>query len=237
MRGPVLWLAILVMAGLTVAVLAPRFLSAKISWNDWAAMATLRNLAYCQAQIQVAGRIDCDGDGVGEFATFAEMTGGCGVRLDAEGCKRGNPISPAVLSPSLRIGDEGALVVKSGYCFRIVLPARGGGPTREGKPGMPLLAPVDADAAEKHWCAYAWPEEDWGELKGESLLHNRVFYVDEGGAVWQTLNQDRRYASRDRGPSWDAAMPEDGWGTAWASPPPGAVEVRGRDGNLWRKTR
>lgn len=108
-------------------------------------------------------------------------------------------------------------------------------PPRVIHPGTGFSGPVDADGAERSWCAYAWPVQAYGELKGSARFHNRVFFADASGGVWQTFNQDCRYRGEDHAPSWDAAMPEDGWGVAWASPPAGVEEYRGRDGNLWKR--
>ncbi len=92
--------------------------------------------------------------------------------------------------------------------------------------GSPFAGPVETDAAEKTWCAYAWPV-----ATGNS--GRRVFFVDQGGDVWQTSNADSRYSGSLAPPEWDAAMPEGGRG--WA-PAPDAAECRGRDGNLWKRT-
>jgi len=59
--------------------------------------------------------------------------------------------------------------------------------------------------------------------------------VDQQGDVWQTPNADGRYSGTIAGPAWDAAMPADGR-PGW-TPAPGAREYRGRDGNLWERTR
>jgi len=225
-----------VLLAIVAAILIPNLISAKISWNDWAALATLRNLASVQGSFKDRKCVDVDGDGEGEFGTFAEMTGAAGVRLDGRGAKRGGAIAPPTLSAALSNVMEGGLVSKSGYLFRILLPGHGGLPVREELPGQPASAEVDADGAERQWCAFAWPVQNFGELNGEHRFHNRVFFVTENGIVWQTLNQDRRYWGTEHGPSWDAAMPEDGWGVAWAPPPTGVTEYRGRDGSVWTRT-
>lgn len=226
---------VLVLLLVVAAVLVPNFIGAKISWNDTSARASLRNLASVQAEFRASGLIDLDGDRVGEFGTLGELTGSAGIRRDPGGNARGPVVNPPVLSPSLASISASGIARRSDYCFRIVLPGRNGEPVREGPPGGPFSGAVDTDGAEARWCAYAWPATDYGELKGESRNHHRVFFVNEAGEVFQSWNRDRRYSSPDGGPSWDAAMPEDGWGVAWASPPKGVEEYRGRDGNLWRR--
>lgn len=225
----------LLAVGAVAAIAIPHFLAAKIYWNDWAANATLRNLVSVQTAFRDGKRVDVDGDGIGEFGTFGEMTG-AGVRLDDRGGRRGAPLSPTLLSAALSTVDGGGRARKSGYFFRILLPGHGGIPVREGTPGAPLSGPLDSEEAEVRWCAYAWPVQDFGELKGDHRFHHRVSFVDANGGIWQTLNQDRRYFGTEHGPSWDAAMPEDGWGVAWASPPAEVEEYRGRDGNVWKRT-
>ena len=61
----------------------------------------MRNLGNCQAQFQAAGHVDLDGDGVGEFGTFGELTAADGLRAGPSGETRGAPLSPPILSPAL----------------------------------------------------------------------------------------------------------------------------------------
>lgn len=196
--------------------------------NGTAAIATLRNLTYCQAQFQAAHLADLDGDGIGEFGTLGEMTTAAGIRADAAATTRGAPVNPALLSPALAAVDENGIVTKSGHAFRIFLPGPKGKAIHEGMaaPAAPFSGPLDPDAAETTWCAYAWPVS-----AGNS--GQRVFFVDQGGDVWQTSNADSRYSGFLAAPEWDAAMPAGGKG--WA-PTPQGTEHRGRDGNLWKRT-
>lgn len=129
------WFLVLGIAGpILGAVVLPNLMQPTCrGGNRTAAVATLRNLASVQAQMRTAGRVDLDGDGLPEYGTFGEMTGAAGVRTDAEGRSRGAAISPPLLSPALAWVDENGIVTKSGYAFRIFLPARGGGEAREGR--------------------------------------------------------------------------------------------------------
>lgn len=220
--------------GIAAAIAIPNLMRAKVQWYDTAAIAALRNLASCQANFMTWCHVDLDGDRNGEFGTIGEMTAVSGVRRDAEGRERGPRIAVPILSPAFKgVGPEG-IAFRLGYCFRVLLPARGGGATREGSPDQPLLAPVDVDAAEKRWCAYAWPNGKWGTVEDRARDHCGAFYIDECGDVWTTPNKDLRYSGPDGGPAWDAAMPPYGWGRDWTSP--NAVEYLGRDGNVWRIT-
>jgi hypothetical protein len=217
------------------AAMTPWLFDAKVHWFDTSAKASLRNLASVQEEFRRSGRVDVDGDGVGEYGTFGELTGERGVRIDPEARRQGAKVSPPVLSPALSNVDPAGIVCKSGYAFRILLPGRGGGPVRESGPGAAFTGEVDSDAAERRWSAYAWPIWKSENLRGESRRHYGAFFVDESGDLWLTWNEDRRYCGLNGGPSWDAAMPEDGWGTEWTSPPKGVEEYRGRDGNTWRR--
>ncbi|MCK6479066.1 MAG: prepilin-type N-terminal cleavage/methylation domain-containing protein, partial [Planctomycetes bacterium] len=56
---------VIAIIAIIAAIAIPNLLAAKLSSNETAALATLRNLASCQAQIQTSGKIDCDSDGIG----------------------------------------------------------------------------------------------------------------------------------------------------------------------------
>lgn len=77
--------------------------------------------------------MDLDGDGVGEFGTFGEMTAAAGLRAGPSGETRRAPLSSPVLSPALANVDGQGIVTKSGYAFRIFLPGKEGEPVREGR--------------------------------------------------------------------------------------------------------
>ena len=131
--------------GTAAAILGPNLSKSKCCGNETAAIATLRNLASVQSQVQDQVRIDVDGDGVGEYGTLGEMTGTDGVRTNADGTSRGDCIKPPVLSPALAGVTSHGLATKSGHAFRIFLPAARGGAVREeragrwtGGPGRPV---------------------------------------------------------------------------------------------------
>ena len=170
-------------------------------------------------------KIDVDGDGIGEYGTILELTGTAGVRTSPDGSDRGKPLSPAVLSPALANVNANGIVTKSGYCFRIYLPAKGGAAARERGPAGPLTAPVDADAAEVRWCAYAWPVSI-----GNS--GNRAFFVYESGDVYQCANDRAKYSGPSGGPAFDAAFApsgKPGWGKL-------VLGTAGRDREVWKVT-
>jgi type IV pilus assembly protein PilA len=62
------------------AIAIPKLLSARISANENAAIATLRSIAAGQQQFQASSAIATDADGGGEFAFFGELSGGTPMR-------------------------------------------------------------------------------------------------------------------------------------------------------------
>jgi prepilin-type N-terminal cleavage/methylation domain-containing protein len=95
------------------AIAVPNLLSARLSANEAAAIATLKNLSSAQAQVQAAGAIDANNNGAGEYGYFAELSGAVGVR-DATG----NPSATERISPPVLSGAfgnvNGSRVVRSG---------------------------------------------------------------------------------------------------------------------------
>lgn len=186
-----------------------------------AAIATLRNISSAQAQLQASSAIDVDGDGAGEYGTFAELSGGCTLR----GTTR--TLNPPVLSSSFRRVQRG-VVERAGYFFAIFLPdatGQGLAENHEGGAHLALFQAVAADRCEVGWCAYAWPVS--------SQMPGRVFFVNQAGDVLARENGtagETIYAGAD-GPSADCAfdastMPGSITGTVAHSTP-------ARDGGRW----
>src|SRR5262245_9340570 len=63
------------------SIAIPKLLSARISANENAAIATLRSIASAQAQLQSSCAIDTDADGGGEFGYFGELAGTATLRI------------------------------------------------------------------------------------------------------------------------------------------------------------
>lgn len=209
------------------SIAIPNLLSARLSANESAAIATLRNIVSAQSQIQSQGAIDTDIDGIGEHGWFAEMAGSINMR-DSTGPNAGPVLNPPVLSGSLSVVNANGFVNKSGYFFQIYLPdaagpgaglvenAGGGSPTGE-----------SADLCETTWTAYAWPA-------GFSNTGNRAFVVNQTGDVLQTNNLNGvggSYTSTTVTPTDDAAF-------AVAGVITGALSIANlpaasQDGNTW----
>jgi hypothetical protein len=189
--------------------------------SERAAIATLKNIASAQAQLQASCAIDVDGDGAGEYGTFAELSGGCTLRGSAK------TLNPPVLSSAFRRVQRGA-VERAGYFFAIYLPDSAGqglAENYEGGAHLALFQAVAADRCEVGWCAYAWPVS--------SQMPGRVFFVNQQGDVLARENGtvgETIYAGAD-GPNADCAfdastMPGSITGTVAHSTP-------ARDGGRW----
>ncbi len=182
------------------SIAIPKLMSARISANENAAIATLRSIASAQAQLESACAIDTDADGGGEYGYFGELAGGAPLRifnvatglpaLDANNM----PLDPAILPTGFQAtvlsGGE-AIVERAGYLFKMYLP---GPVVVQNIPGIAETGAngvggatagnfPDPDNCEILWACYAWPVE--AEATG-----NRAFFVNQEGDLLQTLNNE-----------------------------------------------
>ena len=207
------------------SIAIPKLLSARISANENAAIATLRSIASAQAQLQSSCAIDTDADGGGEFGWLGEMAGTAPLRIWDPGT--GGPgLDVGVLDPPILPTPFGNLmfdasgsecvVERAGYYFKVYLPGQTDQALRT-VPGLPETGPAsiggqdagatfpDSDNCEIFWCAYAWP------VSAEST-GNRVFFVNQEGDVLQTLNNEGNasvttpYSALESVPTFDAAF-------------------------------
>lgn len=184
------------------SIAIPNLLSARLSANETAAVATLRNLASAQAQVQASGVIDGDGDGTGEYGFFAELAGAKGPRTFTAGAQA---ISATMISPPVLSGAFGNVVAsnvsRSGYMFRIYLPDTTGVGLKEDATGGATanIANLKPDYCETTWCAYAWPINYGNSGK-------RAFFVNQQGDVLQTQNGTKNYNGTTTEPVADAAF-------------------------------
>ncbi|MCA8948632.1 MAG: hypothetical protein KDE27_03975 [Planctomycetes bacterium] len=204
--------------GLRVVVTNRAIRRAVASRNESAVIATLKNIASAQAQCQACGAIDADGDGKGEFGFFAELSGAAAVRGSDDA-----KINPPVLSRAFA-EVQGSAVERRGYLFCIFLPDRENAGLREAPGGGGAGVAVAPDAAERLWCAYAWPAAKHSGL--------RTFFVNQSGRVMACPNDDGDEGATHWGaagtPDWDAAFVQ-------ASGLDGAVATdrTGRNGQRW----
>ena len=204
---------VIAIIAIIAAIAIPNLLSARLNSNETAAIATLRNIISAQAQFQTTARADENNNGVGEYGTFAEMSGALGVR-------GGAVLNPPVLSTAFRAVNANGEVSRSGYLFAMWLPNNvGDGVAELGGGGAGV---VDPDISETTWCCYAWPT-NYGNTG------NRVFFVNQGGDI--VASEDNTYSGTGAGPSDEAAF--SGAGDTITGPV--ATGMTGRDGNFWKQ--
>jgi prepilin-type N-terminal cleavage/methylation domain-containing protein len=188
------------------SIAIPKLMSARLSANEAAAIATLRSISSSQAQIQSSAAIDTDGDGSGEYGYFAEMAGTVPLRvndgtgLPTAGAAGTDELNPSVLSSAFGNVDANGYVTRSGYFFQMYLPdATAGGATPgigEGPNGVIATMP-DGNNSEILWCCYAWPIDVEG-------TGNRCFFVNQEGDLLQTNNRGTTpYTSTTSVPAFD----------------------------------
>lgn len=181
-------LIVIAIIAIIASIAIPNLLSARVSANETAAIATLRNIASAQAQFQGRSHNDNDSDGEGEYGFFTELSGYTPPRVG--GVPLPSPINPPALSGVFQnvqadAGGEG-IVTKSGFVFKMWLPGVAGAPVPEaptdgaGGGGGPL-APPDDNLAEGVWVCYAWPAV-------KDSTGTRAFVVNQAGDVLATDN-------------------------------------------------
>jgi len=198
------------------AIAIPNLLSARLSANETAAIATLRNITSAQAQFQSTAKADRDLDGMGEYGCFGELTGMLDVRLAGNG-----PLNPPVMSSSFRRIDVNGEVDRSGYQFKILLPDNAGVGVCPDQIGNFLT--VSEDLAETNWVAYAWPGN--GGNSG-----NRSFMTNQSGDIVTT--DDDAYSGSAGGPAAHAAYIGGAGGSITGRTANGTT---GGDGNYWKR--
>jgi prepilin-type N-terminal cleavage/methylation domain-containing protein len=198
------------------SIAIPNLLSARLSANESAAIATLRNIISAQSQFQTQAAVDTDGDGIGEYGWFTEMAGNADLRVGAGGVP--GKLVPPVLSGALgTLQGDGTSINRSGYFFQMFLPDAGGAGVEEDAPTT-----ADPNTAESAWCCYAWPAD-------QHTTGNRSFVVNQTGDVLQTNEQVKQYDGLTTRPLYTAAFVAPGTDMRGAL----AVGGLGTDLNTW----
>ncbi len=184
-----------------IAVIAvPNLLSARLSANETAAIATLRNVHSAQMQFQGQGFNDNDSDGEGEYGFFGELSALVEPRVN--GGLAADVIQPPALSGSFQnLQDNGlgaGVITRTGYIYQLYLPGVGGDPVPEDPLGGPGGGVIDDDLAEVIWCCYAWPV-------AKDNTGTRVFVVNQAGDVLTSDNSVQDYSGPEGGPAGLAA--------------------------------
>ena len=202
------------------SIAIPKLMSARISANENAAIATLRSIASAQAQIQSASAVDTDADGGGEYAYFGELSGRAPLRI-YDPAVPGQNLGADVLDPAIlptafgEIQDDGndGVVERSGYYFKMFLPDAGAAPIA-GVPedntanvgGATAGTFPGADNCEILWCCYAWPVES-------GSTGNRAFFINQEGDLLQTQNTGANapvfYDGFNSIPAFDASLSDE----------------------------
>ena len=226
------------------AVAIPKLMSARISANENAAIATLRSVAAAQQQFQASCAIDTDADGGGEYAYFGELSGAFAMRVyddaadaPALGAAPDDLLDPPYLATAfgdiVNAGGEG-VIERQGYYFKIHLP----GPTAGGiTPGLsedPAGGAAGADMGanwgsancEILWCAYAWPVD--AEKTG-----NRSFFINQEGDILQFDNRDQTYEGLAAVPPFGAAYANTTANNMDESLGLAVMGFTANDGNVW----
>ena len=206
---------VIAIIAIIAAIAIPNLLAARLSANETAAVATLRNIISAQAQFQQGAKADTDNDGTGEYGGFYEMSAGGTGRLLA-----GTVLTPPVLSGAFRILNVNGEVSRSGYFFRMFLPNPAGAGVGEPTTGF-TGALVNADLSETTWCAYAWPVN-------YQQSGNRTFFTNQGGDLIAT--EKSTYSGTGAGPLPDAAFKVAG-GIIGSV----AIGTVGADGSTWKQ--
>ncbi len=180
---------VIAIIAIIAAIAIPNLLAARLSANETAAIATLRNIISAQAQFQQGGRADTDADGTGEYGGFVEMSGGGVGRMVTV-------LVPPVLSGGFRVLTVAGEVTRSGYMFKIWLPGAAGVGVPEPAAGYVAATGVDSDLGETTWCAYAHPVN-------YNQSGNRTFFTNQAGDVLGC--EVSTYSGPGAGPPADAA--------------------------------
>ncbi len=226
-------LIVIAILAIIAAISLPNLLSAKQNANEVAALALMRNLVSCQAQVAVVGRIDTDSDGKGEFGTFLELSGAVGVRkgfsagppATSDFSVKGAPMNPSVLSVLFGNISSVGYATKSGYAFMIFLPdaASPAGFVHETGPSTAagLSGNVGVDVSEAAWCAYAQPMQRGG-------TGTNRFFANQKGDILKSDNSNARCDG-----TATAIVPGSAFLGAGITSPV-AIGTRGGDGDVWK---
>jgi prepilin-type N-terminal cleavage/methylation domain-containing protein len=220
-------LIVVAIIAIVAAIALPNLIAARISSDESAAIATLKNIVSAEAVTKTTAIIDQDADGLGEYAWFAEMGGAVNVR-DSTGPNGGPILDPTTMSQSLGLVNANGVVRKSGFIFRVALPGPGGAPVVENAGGGSPTG-EDPDLCEGAWIVYTWPET-------YGMTGRRVFAVNDAGDVVQTdnLGGGGVYEGTANMPAPDAALENGSAGTIVGPFSLSGLPAPAVDGKTWK---
>ena len=215
------------------AIALPKRMSARISVNENAAVATLRSIAAAQQQLQASCAIDTDADGGGEYGYFGELSGAIPMRVydnatggPIAGTAGTDELTPAYLATPFGSIDANGFVERQGYLFRIFLPDANAAGVAEAANGGSGASFPDSANAEVMWCAYAWPVDC-------DKTGVRSFFISQEGDVVAFDNRDRSYTGSTGTPTWDAAFSTAGTPDMGSSIGLAVMGLTSGDGKTW----
>jgi hypothetical protein len=147
-----------------------------------AAVSKLREILFAEDSLRKLAAIDPDQDGIGSAGLLAELSGFAGLR-------GGRTLAPPLLEhcPAPIETPVGDAVELGGYLFMVCLPKQNGGFTAQAR------VPVDEEAAERRFLAYAWPSADKRGL-------NYAFFMDEHERILFAKSGHQRGSAHRLGP-------------------------------------
>lgn len=156
------------------------------------AVSFLREILFAQDAMRRLAPLDVDGDRIGSAGLLGDLTTRASSRATSS-----LPSPPLAPRYAPRVGTRsGPAVLESGYLFLVCLPRAGGGWTASPS------EPIDEEAAERLWIAYAWPSD-------AHLPHETAYFIDEHENILETLNRagaGLRLVGSPASPSCDDAL-------------------------------
>jgi len=165
-------------------------------WYELSAIGTLRTLSTSQNQFKNSCLKDRDGDGIGEYGFFTELSG---LTPIPKGTKPSISAQSAFLS---RIFGKSSLenhgiVKRNGYYFLIYLPGGKAPIAESGQEVKPLksLPPKkqtenEINAQENRWVAYAWPAAI--NKRCACFSASSAFFISQKAQLLKTSNFSER---------------------------------------------
>lgn len=147
--GALALLGLALFGWLVARFFVPNVIGSGEAYLEIRAVSSLRGLHWAEGTFRKGAYADVDGDGVGEFGTI--------LQLAAEEPLPGGGLLPAELLPPSATRGKAGLMVKQGYCFRVVLPET-------------------TDERERRFVAYAWPQLEAGS-------GTRAFCLDQDETI------------------------------------------------------
>jgi hypothetical protein len=184
-------------AGLVLVVdseTIPEIVAKACKANEAAAVATLKNLASAQAQGRASSANDANGNGKGEYAFLAQLSGVAELQQAAAPGGEVKFVPPVLSKTFSRV--RGSCVLRGGYLFQIYLPGKTGWVT-EAPTGGARGVEVDATRAESEWCAVAWPWQS-------GVTGTRAFCINSNGDILATAAGDA-FSGRAKRPGPNSA--------------------------------